>query len=348
MLQPDFTNATLEKVITHLVGNKSKEEGFSLTDTLSQIKEASKEYVMKYFLSQIQFHEFYNFHHPVELGMNEIFTLANQLFSDASEFVEKSHDFTKLLYESSNHPKIKNGEMNLVLLDGILLEDEVVQALGIYKSETNTAFISMEKNDGEGEYNLQHNYGYELKGIDKGCIILNTNKENGFTVLVVDKSSGDAQYWINDFLKVRPASNEFTATRAFMDMTKNFLTEKLEEETNLDTTERIDLLNKTVDYFKKNDRYDKERFEEDVLREPEVIDSFRNFTPTYAEENEIDFSDSFDISDQAVKKQARKFKSVLKLDKNFQIYIKGDKSLINKGVEPDGRKFYKIYYENED
>jgi hypothetical protein len=48
-----------------------------------------------------------------------------------------------------------------------------------------------------------------------------------------------------------------------------------------------------------------------------------------------------------VKKQARVFKSVLKLDKNFHIYIHGNRELIEQGVEKDGRKFYKIYFEKE-
>jgi hypothetical protein len=48
-----------------------------------------------------------------------------------------------------------------------------------------------------------------------------------------------------------------------------------------------------------------------------------------------------------VKKQSRVFKSVLKLDRNFHIYIHGDKDLIERGVEKDGRKYYKIYYREE-
>jgi hypothetical protein len=62
----------------------------------------------------------------------------------------------------------------------------------------------------------------------------------------------------------------------------------------------------------------------------------------------LDISDSFDISSQAVKKQARIFKSVLKLDKNFHIYIHGNRNLIEQGVEEDGRKFYKIYFKEEE
>ena len=49
-----------------------------------------------------------------------------------------------------------------------------------------------------------------------------------------------------------------------------------------------------------------------------------------------------------MKRQARVFKSVLKLDKNFHIYIHGDRDRIERGVdERTGRKFYKIYYDEE-
>lgn len=50
---------------------------------------------------------------------------------------------------------------------------------------------------------------------------------------------------------------------------------------------------------------------------------------------------------QDVKKQNRSFKSVIRLDKNFHIYIHGDRNLIEQGEDKKG-KFYKIYYENED
>ncbi|MCB0771369.1 MAG: nucleoid-associated protein, partial [Flavobacteriales bacterium] len=62
---------------------------------------------------------------------------------------------------------------------------------------------------------------------------------------------------------------------------------------------------------------------------------------------EVDIQDNFEISAQAVKRQARIFKSVLKLDKNFHIYIHGDRNKIEHGVDESGRKFYKIYYEQE-
>ena len=43
----------------------------------------------------------------------------------------------------------------------------------------------------------------------------------------------------------------------------------------------------------------------------------------------------------------RVYKSVLKLDRNFHIYIHGNTDLIEKGIDDDGRKYYKIYYQEE-
>jgi hypothetical protein len=59
-------------------------------------------------------------------------------------------------------------------------------------------------------------------------------------------------------------------------------------------------------------------------------------------------SQEFEIDNKAVKKQAKIFKSVLKLDKNFHIYIHGNRNLIEKGIDEDGRKYYKIFFESEE
>ena len=58
--------------------------------------------------------------------------------------------------------------------------------------------------------------------------------------------------------------------------------------------------------------------------------------------------DSFDISGAAVKKQARTYKSVLKLDKNFHIYIHGNKDVIEKGFDENkAMNYYKVYFKEE-
>ena len=73
--------------------------------------------------------------------------------------------------------------------------------------------------------------------------------------------------------------------------------------------------------------------------------TFERFTE---EQEERPFPrNGFPISSAAVKQQARVFRSVLKLDRNFHIYIHGNRELIQQGKDADGRKFYKIYYDTE-
>jgi len=114
-------------------------------------------------------------------------------------------------------------------------------------------------------------------------------------------------------------------------------------------TDQIDLLNKSVEYFRANESFDKKSFEKEVFEDPKMAKAFRQFEDSYAEANDFEVPDTFGISVQAVKKQARVFKSVLKLDKNFHVYIHGDKSLIEKGYdEVTGKHFYKIFFDTEE
>ncbi len=106
------------------------------------------------------------------------------------------------------------------------------------------------------------------------------------------------------------------------------------------------MINRTAQFFKENDSFDMQEFAAAVIEQPEVIESFNRFKDNYAAERDIEISSNFDISSVAAKKGARSLKSVIKLDKNFHIYIHGDRSKIETGEDSKG-KFYKVYFDNE-
>jgi hypothetical protein len=178
-------------------------------------------------------------------------------------------------------------------------------------------------------------------------LIFNIESEVGYRVLVIDNvnKQTDAQYWVNDFLQLQPLSDEFYHTKSVLNLTKNFLLEQAPAE--LEKTEKIDLLNKTISYFKVNENFQQDDFEEVIFEDANLRQSFKDYKSNAEGEGVFEPVENFEISSQAVKSQAKNFKSVLKLDRNFSIYIHGEKSLIQKGKEADGRKFYKIYYEEE-
>jgi hypothetical protein len=344
----DFTKVEPRRLITHHIGNKLRDEKYQLSDEETQVEEETHEFLLKYFLSPFKAEEFYSFTHPIELNSNDLYAVAVGIFSNPSAFVGASQNIAKLLYEQSMHPKIKEGELNIAIFSNILLDEGMVDAIGIFKSEADAPFIQMKNR--KSKFIIKHEYGFELKGVEKGCLIFNVNKQDGYKILIVDNTnkSIEAQYWKDDFLKVTPVINEFHQTNQFLGIAKNFVTKQLSEEFEVTKADKIDLLNRSVEYFKTHENFDKNEFEHEVLQNTEIINSFQNFDSVYRQDNGIELSDNFGISPQAVKKQARVFKSVLKLDKNFHIYIHGDKDLIEQGVEADGRKYYKIYFQNEE
>jgi len=347
MVTPDFTNISLDKLVTHHVGNKLLEDGILLSEQITEFGQSTGDYLLKYFLAAFKSQEFFCFSHSVTLGMNEIYTLAAGIFSDPERFVGDSQQIARLLYEYSTHPKIKPGELNIALFSQVILGDEVVAAIGIFKSENDVPFIKMM--GGSSNYTINHQFGFDIKGIDKGCLIFNTGYESGYRLLIVDNTnrSAEAVYWKDDFLQVAPVSDDYYQTSQFMGIAKNFVVKKISEDFEVSKADKIDLLNRSVEYFKVHGDFDKIQFENEVFQQDDLISSFRSFNDNWLTDNKLELSDHFEISPQAVKKQARGFKSVLKLDKNFHIYIHGDKDLIERGKEADGRKYYKIYYQTE-
>ena len=343
----DFSSAELGELVVHWVGNKLRDEKFKTFHELADIEEDdTKEHLLKYFLSPFKSTESYHFDHPTDINLNEIYAYSKRIFRDKDAFLDFSVEIAKHLYEQSTHPKVSGGELCVCLFNNVNHENKKTTAIGIFKSENKEVFLKFQNK--KDRFKISYDDGVSSEKLEKGCLILNVEKEDGYKVLIVDtKKSIDAQYWKDQFLKLRPANDDFNHTKTFLSVTKDFVTTKMPDEFDVTKTDQIDLLNRSITYFKEHDSFDKKEFENEVLQDKGVINSFRKFDKEYRHENSLSDLAEFDISDQAVKKQSRIFKSVLKLDKNFHIYIHGDKQLIEKGTEKDGRKYYKIYYSEE-
>jgi hypothetical protein len=346
----DFQKVSLTKIIIHRVGNKSIEEGYKLSDNTIDLQQSPDlaDILKGFFLKPFEETPFYNFSHPTSIDLNEIYTIARTMFASGKNFVKDSKDIGRLLYEYSVHPKIKNGELYIVYFKSCLLENVEMDAIGIFKSENKDTFLKLVF-DGN-DYQVGYEDGVNINKLDKGCLIFNTNKDNGYIVASVDNISRsvEAQYWKDEFLKLRPSNDNYHATQHYLDACKNFVTNQLEQEYEINKTDKISYLNKTVEYFKQNDEFDEDSFLETVFEDTEVIKSFTRYKEEYLLDTGVELENTFEISNMAVKKQARVFKSVLKLDKNFHVYIHGDKSLIEKGFDEKlGKSFYKIYFDEE-
>ena len=108
------------------------------------------------------------------------------------------------------------------------------------------------------------------------------------------------------------------------------------------------MLFRSVAFFKENNEFSFDDFANQVIGQPEVIQSFRDFREDYQDDRDVKIEEHFEISAPAVKKQAKIFKSVIKLDKNFHIYVHGNRQLIEKGYDDDrDMNYYRIFFKEE-
>jgi len=344
----NFKSASLKKIIVHFVGSKNNLEPVHLSEQALELDEDITKYIGEGILNKFnQLFEYYSFQHVSSLQLNEVYTYASALFEDKDRFEEISVNIAKHLYESSTHPKVKGGELYVCLFEGLPVEGRMHSAIGLFKAENKSLFLEVQQT--AKQMTLQMREGVEVNKLDKGCLIINRNQDTGYDVLIFDNQNRgeEAAYWKEKFLNLTPQKNEFHQTQHFLSLTKQFITEQMEGEFELPKNEQIELLTKSIDYFKSKESFNIDEFQQEVFQNEEVIESFRNFGSRYIESHDFDIASQFDISAQAVKKQARVFKSVLKLDKNFHIYIHGNTDLIEKGIDDNGRKYYKIYYQEE-
>lgn len=334
--------AVLSQLMLHRVA--ANDGRSTLSEALFESTDETEDAVLKkLFLKPFMSHATtFEFSHGVNLEYNVLFNLAKNIY-EGGDFAENSKNIAQHLIETSKHPNIKDGDLFIARFLDIQLGNKHFEGLGIYKFEDKESFI--ETKLGDKQMDLQFRKGLGSKKPDKACLILFTNEP--YTLLIIDSNSNETDYWQNEFIKHKSKNDFVNNTTDFLTLAKNFITDQIPNEYEVNKTDQLNFLNRSVEYFKSHETFDKEEFETEVFGDEKVIQSFRNFDETWRQEHEIELSDNFEISAQAVKKQARVFKSILKLDKNFHIYIHGDRELIEQGVEKDGRKYYKIYYDNE-
>ncbi len=345
----DHTSAAIDKVSVHHVGNKTNGEDITLSKNSLDTEDVRLHgLLMRFFLSPFSNNEFYSFTFTnQDFTLNPLYSFAAKIFVSPKDFHRNSIHIAKHLFEVSNHPQIKSGDLFVALFSDMVVNDEQVNAIGIFKSEDRQSFLKLDL--ANSDFSLNYDDGINVDKLDKGCLIFDTDKENGFKICIVDRNnkSGEAQFWKDNFLMLRPCNDNYHQTKEFLNTTKHFVTKQLTEDFEVNRTDQIDMLNRSMKYFKTHESFDKKEFEKEVFQEPGIIKSFRRFDDELRDGNPFQQQDQFDISPDAVKRQSRVFKSVLKLDKNFHIYIHGDRDLIEQGVDKDGRKFYKIYFEKE-
>ena len=332
---------SINKTIYHSVSVANNK--LTLSSDLFTCNEEEEQVLKNIFLKPFaNAYNAFEFKHDIDLELNPLFKLSKNILEGVN-FVEVSKDVCKHLKTVSKHVNIKDGDVFILKINDVKYGESFYEALGIFKVENKQDFIETISNNDNPTLNFKKGIG--TKKLDKACLIIFTDEP--FTIFTIDNNTVDTAYWQDDFINLKVKNDNANNTNQFLALTKQYITEHIPAEFQVNKTDQIDLLNRSVSYFKEHDNFDKQEFEQEVLHHDDLINSFRSYEDKYKNNNEVSFKDNFVISEQAVKKQAKIFKSILKLDKNFHIYIHGNKEMIEQGVEANGRKFYKIYYEEE-
>jgi hypothetical protein len=344
-----FSESSIVKLIGHSVGNKQQNGHLVLSKNELEPDSEMQEILKAYFFSSFKESAFYIFSAVDEkMENNVVYKAVKELFDDNSKFKEIAEKLATYLYDMSMHPLIKEGEMYLTLFKNCVVDDEIVDAIGIFKSENKDTFLKVRVVNDNLE--ISQDNGINIKKLDKGCLVFNTEKESGYKVCMVDISgkSKEANYWKDSFLQLEQRKDDFYQTQNHIEICKGFVKNVFNYNNGVEKADQIDLLNKTSEYFQKNEEFDLNDFNQKVIGDQDVFDAFKQYRERVSEESGIETSDKFDISESALKKGKHLFKSVLKLDKNFHVYIHGDRSRISKGFDNQtGLNYYQIFYETE-
>ncbi|MBP9794116.1 MAG: nucleoid-associated protein [Flavobacterium sp.] len=344
-------NTAIESLSLHRVGNKSRNESLVITDEPYVLNDEITPLVKEFFLKPFRDKEevYFQFAHEVDLEYNEMFNFASEMFGNPDKAHEVSKKITKHLYDQSAHPHIKSGEVFVAYLKNVSIDNIVCDAIGVFKAEIQSDFLQFDEKGSTIEMLLQH--GVSLQKLDKGCLIFNHKKEEGYKILCVDQNRYDARYWLEHFLSVDAFEDENFHTKKYLQFVQGFAKDiVLPAE---DTKEQVMFQNRAVNYFAKNDQFEETNFLNEVLDNPDLIPEFKNYKVDKGEKYSIEDLTTFQISNSAVSDARKKFKNIIKLDTGVTIKLdfinpETAEKIVEKGWDEERQMYYYLAYFNKE
>ena len=336
----------------HRVGNKSRGEDifiatseFRLTDEITPLL---KEYFLKPFRDMEE--SYFNFAHDVHLDYHDMYGWAKSVFDQQGGNIHAtSKKIAKHLFEQSNHPHIKAGELYVIYMRNVSVDNNVVDAIGIFKSEIKSDFLQFKQNENILLPKLEQ--GIDLNKLDKGAIIFNYKADEGYKILSFDHNRYDARYWLEHFLSVDAAHDENFITKKYLKFCQDFAKDVVLPAE--DKKEEVMFMNRSVNYFAKNDEFEETAFLNEVLDNPDLIPEFKSYKEEKAPKYSIEDVSSFNISNSAVTEARKKIKSIIELDTNIQIKLdfinpESSEKFIEKGWDEEKQMYYYLVYFNKE
>lgn len=340
-----ITVKNIKSATIHVVGNKSKEEGISFASSLTDLS-ASETFIRKLIENSFGTVDRKHFTYLERLELNPVYDFTSKIFDDNDSIIQQSVHLATHLYNQSLHPNIKSGEFFVILID-CELDGETSEALVMLKSEHKDPFLTTD-NDGE-RISVRTLYGTSIKNLDKGCLILNQKREEGYIVLTVDRTNNgnDAHYWTESFLHVEDYEDDFHKTKHIAEVCTSFITQmQKEEESN--RTEIAMAARRNQELMEQDSQViEVSNLPNMLFDNEEHKQKFQEFLSQY-ETKHHPLPQSFTPKPEAVKRKAMGRLNSIRLDNNFEIRILNSQAEIIRGYDEEkGMYFYQLWYKEE-
>lgn len=344
-------NTHIESLSIHRVGNMQKGENLFLSQCPYQLNDEIVGILKEYFFKPFREKEenYFRFVHDVDLEFNELFQLVSEIFENENSIHSVSKKIAQHLYNQSNHQHIKSGELYVTLLHDIYLDNQKVTAVGIFKSEMKHSFLQFEETQNQLDIIIQE--GVNIHKLDKGCIIFNVNKEDGYKLLSVDSNRYDTKYWLENFLSVDALIDENFYTKKYLKFSQEFAKDVILPAE--DKKQEVMFMNRAINYFAKNDEFEETAFMNEVIDNPELIPEFKHYKVEKGPKYQIEDVSNFPIANKAVSDVRKKIKNVIDLDTNIQIRMdfvnpESAEKFIEKGWDEEKQMYYYLVYFNRE
>lgn|SRR5574344_929341 len=338
-------DANIKKCMVHFVGNKANDEGLKISKEPLVLNNAVRNALSNYFYKSFTVKEdYYSFNHQTNVGLNTIYSYIQEIFTNKNSFCEQSSNIAKYLYEKSTHPKIKGGELYIAYIDDCIVNGKYTEAIGLFKSESKDTFLMLHQN--EFGFEISSQSGVSINKLDKGCLIFNIEKENGYVVAIVDNTNKgyEAKYWTDDFLHVRHLKDSFNQTQHMLSLCKSFVSQLPSENGKI---EKVTYMNRSVKALKE-ESVNVNSFAEQVFETPGLVSEFKQYKETYQRERDMEIDDTFETAATAIKRKGTGTMTTIKLDKNFDINIHGGEQYIERGYDEKRKMhYYQLYFKEE-
>jgi len=339
----ELKNAYIEHLVLQKVGHKVREEANIFASKTTEFDESKEEQLIPFlfgpFRKNLELKQFA--HYTDKLEFNKVYNLCKSAFDEEIDFVDFSNEVLKTLYDQSLHPQIKSGEVFTVQLNNAQFDGIPCNAIGIYKLENKSKFLRFDERE-TIDYNVLK--GYKLDKLDKGVLILDTYRDEGFRVYTIDDNNVESEFWTKNFLEVKPVTNPALQTKKFLETINDFAIDVVLDKTN--KKDQAEFLSNSIDLLSNHEFMNIEIVDE-------TLGDYKEEFNQYLNQRDIKLDKDFEVDSGVLITQAKKIKSEIKLDTGAKINL----DLLNsecaadnleRGYDDEKKMFYyKVYFNSE-